>query len=248
VQNSGRLREAIREGRPIRDVTAQKHGPNQIQYGLSESREEPSEEPGLEVRRQRLLVSSEPIEREATMLRFEPGPDRSKLGSKEAVLASFKFLRNHGFDCVSAEPTFVRYERRRPPSERKLFVNVYHGRGSYELGVEIGPSDQERETISLPEIVKWAGAENAEKTEEFGRHVMFQVSSAEGVQKFVPKLAYLVQKYAAPFLEGDPEAYRAVLEERQRASVRYLNEDRLGEAREKAEAAWHVKDYTQVVN
>lgn len=64
------------------------------------------------------------------MGRFEPGPGRERLGFEAAVVENFAFLKEAGFECVRRECTFVRYESKR------VFVNVYHGRGSFELGVE----------------------------------------------------------------------------------------------------------------
>jgi hypothetical protein len=63
------------------------------------------------------------------MITFEPEKDRWKLGFKEAVLASFDYLRSYGLQCVQADVTYVRHD------STKVFVNVYHGRGSYEMNV-----------------------------------------------------------------------------------------------------------------
>jgi len=41
-------------------------------------------------------------------LRFEPGPNRWKLGFKDAVLKSFQFLRRYGYRRVRADVTFMR--------------------------------------------------------------------------------------------------------------------------------------------
>jgi hypothetical protein len=71
---------------------------------------------------------------------------------------------------------------------------------AFELGVEIGRLKEPNSKLTLYDIVAWAGVE---KAEGFGQHVAFQVSSREGVQEFVPKLAHLVQKYGAPFLKSD---------------------------------------------
>jgi hypothetical protein len=176
---------------------------------------------------------------------FEPGSDRCKLGFKEAVLASFDFLRSYGFGCVSAEPTLVRYETSGPLSGKDLFVNVYHGRGSYELGVEIGPRDRDQATLALPLIVEWA---SRQKGESLDQQTIFQASTREGVQQFVPKLAELVQKYATPFLEGDPAAYQSAADSLRRGSALCEKEMQLRRVREQADAAWHDKDYGQVVS
>jgi hypothetical protein len=76
---------------------------------------------------------------------------------------------------------------------------------------------------------------------------MFQVSSREGVQEFVPKLATLVKKYAIPFFRGDEDAYRTALESRAKQYADEVREGNLRVVRSKVDAAWQAKDYAQVV-
>jgi len=66
------------------------------------------------------------------MLKSEPEVNRRQLGFEEPVLSNFDFLRSHGLKLVESAPTLVRFE------SREVFVNLYHGRASYEIGVEIG--------------------------------------------------------------------------------------------------------------
>lgn len=173
------------------------------------------------------------------MLNKEPNPERAELGFKEAVLSSFKFLNDAGLRSVQQEMTFVRYE------SPEVFVNVYHGRASFELGVEIGRLKEPNSKLSLYDIVAWAGAE---KAEGLGQHVSFQVSSREGVQEFVPKMAALVEKHAAPFLRGDAAAFDSALEIQSERAKNYAKGVNLSHVRRKAEAAWQAKDYAQVVD
>jgi len=172
------------------------------------------------------------------MLNKDPSPDRARLGFQDAVLSSFKFLSEFGLRSIEEKTTFVRYESPR------VFVNIYHGRASFELGIEVGRLAEPNETLTLYDIVAWAGAETAER---FGQHVMFQVSSPEGVKEFVLKLALLLEKYGAPFLKGQDNAYRETQEIRSQAAIEYVNKMHFGDLRRKAEAAWHSKDYARVV-
>jgi hypothetical protein len=172
------------------------------------------------------------------MLQIDPSPKRAELGFRESVLANFRFLGDLGFHPVQEEVTLVRHE------SPTVFVNIYHGRASFELGVEIGGLREPSEKVTLYDIVAWAGALDAEG---FGQHVMFQVSSREGVQQFVPRLANLVQRYGTPFLMGDATAYTGVLEARSRAATDYERQVHLDDLRRRAEAAWNSKDFTQVV-
>jgi len=173
------------------------------------------------------------------MLNKEPSSDRARLGFEESVRSSFNFLIDLGLHLVDGKATFVRYE------SSEVFVNVYHGRASFELGLEIGRlKEPNEEKLTIYDIVAWAGAE---KAAGFGQHVMFQVSSPEGVREFVPKLAHMVQEYAIPFINGDATAYRDALEARARANTEYVKQVNLRQMRSRAEAAWHAKDYAQVV-
>ena len=172
------------------------------------------------------------------MLSKEPGPERAQLGFKDAVLANFKFLIDFGLHPVEEKVTLVRYE------SSEVFVNVFHGRASFELGLEIGRLKEPDAKLSIFDVVRWA---SAEKTDGLGQHVMFQVSSREGVQEFVPKLAEMVKKYAPPFLRGDEDAYRTALEFRAKGYAEEVNEGNLRVVRSKADAAWQAKDYAQVV-
>lgn len=172
------------------------------------------------------------------MLNKEPSPERARLGFKDAVLSSFKFLSQFGLRPVQEKVTFVRYE------SSQAFVNVYHGRASFELGVEVGRLTESDEKVTLYDIVACAGAE---KVEGFGHHVMFQVSSREGVREFVPKLARLLEKYGTSFLKAERDAYRAVSEARSHAAIDYEKQVNLRDVRRRVETAWHAKDYAQVV-
>lgn len=172
------------------------------------------------------------------MLNKEPGPERAQLGFKDAVLSHFKFLSDFGLHPVEEKVTFVRYE------SPLVFVNVYHGRASYELGAEIGKVKEPEKKLHIFSVVRWAGAE---KAEGLGQHVMFQVGSREGVQEFVPKLAALVRKYAIPLLRGDESAYHAALEFQAKQYANEVKEGNLRVLRSRADVAWHAKDYAQVI-
>jgi len=172
------------------------------------------------------------------MHKFEPGKDRWKLGFKETVLANFKFLRSSGFKPVTEDVTLVRYE------SKVAFVNVHHGRGSFEVGVEISRLDCPQK-YGLDYIVSWAG-KDAWEAEGFGRSTMFQVSNKEGVQNIVPKVARIVQKYGQPFLEGDTAFYVELAKANEHASLKFQREQIIGQIRKEAEAAWTAKDFARV--
>jgi hypothetical protein len=169
----------------------------------------------------------------------EPGSERERLGFREAVLKSFAFLSGYGLKVVQEESTFVRYE------SKIIFVNFYHGRASYEIGVEIGRLDRS-EKYGLTYIVSTAGKDAWEK-EGFGQSTMFQVSTIEGVLEFVPKVAELIKKYGCDFLRGDSIFYDQLERVNKRRAIEYTKRQNLDQIRKKAEAAWSRKDFSAVV-
>ena len=183
------------------------------------------------------------------MVRFEPGPNRWKLGFKDAVLKSFQFLRKYGYRRVRADVTFVRYETPWYSFKRRFYVNVYHARGSYEMGVEVGPKDSDPEMVNLPWILRWAGAPEADACfGDDGGKTMLSAETREAVQTLVPRMAELVQKYAGPFLRGDFEAFKSANAMIQRASDNHMEQiKRLAPMRGEANVAWEAKDFERVV-
>jgi hypothetical protein len=173
------------------------------------------------------------------MLDKEPAPDRANWGFMETVLNNFRFLEDSGFQPVERSITFIRYESPR------IFVNIYHGRTSFEMGVEIGRLREPNGKVTVNELIYSAGAEK--KPEGFDSHVMFQVTSRQGVEKFVPQLANLVKKYGPPFLCDDDTAYRSLRKAHVLATKTYEKEIKLRHIREKAEVAWRTKNYKKIV-
>jgi len=174
------------------------------------------------------------------MFKTDSGPDRERLRFEETVLASFDFLGSYGLKPKKKEPTFVRYE------SKKVFLNVYHGRSSFEIGLELGRRDRP-ERYGLGYIIASAG-KAAWEAEGFGHGTMFQVSSREGVQQLVPKVAGLLKKYGEPFLRGDPEFYDELAKANERASSEYTRRQLVERTRKDADTAWAGKQYARVVD
>ncbi len=172
------------------------------------------------------------------MLKKEPSPERARLGFKEAVLNSFEFLKDEDFHAVEQEITLVRYE------SDSVFINIFHGRSSFEMGVEIGRLNEPDKKLSLHDII---AAADSDKAEGAGCHGTFAVSSRKGVKELVPKLADLVIKYAMPFLHGDDAEFTSAFKLQSERWKAYVKEVNLRNIRKRAEAVWQEKDYDQVV-
>ncbi len=175
------------------------------------------------------------------MLNWEPSADRWKLGFKDVVVSNFAFLESYGLECVQAEATYVRYESSR------VFVVVSHGRGSYELNVEIGRHDGPRKDsgFRLDAVLGWKNA--PERKLVFRRTPLFESQTREGVQEMVPTMAALFRKYADPLLRGDESAFKSFDDYCTIESHRLGEHYRPGTTRWKADLAFQQKDWQQVI-
>lgn len=174
------------------------------------------------------------------MLKAQAGNERASLGFREAVIAAFSFLvDDFCFSCVSQYVTYVRYE------SDSVFLNVYHGRSSFELNVEIGERVNKRDMSENPftigEILKLVNPGEAKE------YRPYQASKAESVKKCVDELAHLVKTYANMALCGDHAFFQEVSGIRRQSSDELLRMWELNRVRREVETAWRDKNFRRVV-
>jgi hypothetical protein len=166
--------------------------------------------------------------------------ERDQFGFPEAVLNSFRFLvEDFGFLVVRQEATYLRFE------SDAVFVNVYHGRASYEVGVEIGELQKANKlserSFTLGEIIAMTNF-------EMGSNFRFyQATRPELIQNCVAETAGLVKGYSRAALIGDRNFFEGLSNIRSRISREYLKGMEMGRVRQDAEAAWREKNYEELV-
>lgn len=172
----------------------------------------------------------------------EPGPHRAGLRFVEAVKGSFEFLeRDFELRLVQSEPTFVRYE-----GDRR-FVNVFHGRASYELGVEIGRWVQvDGKVVEQKFALAYAVALSSDPTAVGFR--AFTASDAGAVARFEPQLAEWTREFVGPILVADDDtAFERMGAQADQESQLYQQAARAAILRRRAEAAWREHEFGGVV-
>ena len=165
---------------------------------------------------------------------------REQFGFPEAVLTSFRFLvEGFGFAVVTHETTYLRFE------SNAVFVNVYHGRASYEIGVEIGElkkaNNLSERSFTLGEIIAMTDYDRGSSFH------FYQAATPELIPKFVSETAEIVKAYSRSALIGDKSFFEGLGKVRSRISHEYLKSMEMGRVREEAEVAWHEKNYGQMV-
>lgn len=166
------------------------------------------------------------------------GPDREQLEFVGAARSWFGFLVDLGYEEIRAEPTYLRFER------ADSFVEVFHGRASYELGVGFGRwMDVDGEVVEqkfhigdvLPVLAPEATLTARTAT------------SREQVARFIEELASLAKLVAERLERAGLEAFDRISEAVERQSDEYLDGGRAARLRARAEDAWHRKDFALVI-
>jgi hypothetical protein len=173
----------------------------------------------------------------AEALTTMPTTDRHPLRFAEMVEENFSFLQEHEFKRLQSEPTFVRFESRRS------YVNVYHGRRSFEIGLEIGLLGAGSDEIphSMSEIIRLVEPEKLAEYRDYGAH------TAEDVAEGVRGLAARFRRYVDAGILDDAGFFERLRESHKAAVDDYWKKGELTQARRELDAAWHAKNYAKVV-
>lgn len=131
--------------------------------------------------------------------------ERRGLGFVEATRDVFAFVHPFGFRELSSEETIVRY------ASDRVFLNIYHGRSSYELGLEVGriESGDGARRHSMSALMR---ARNPEHAAQYRNRI---ATTREEVREGLGMLARDLNTYGEQALRGD-SAFFALLEQQQR--------------------------------
>jgi hypothetical protein len=158
---------------------------------------------------------------------------------EKQIAEAFSFLTtNYNLDIVSASPTIVRYE------SGSIFVNIYHGRTSHELGVEIGliaKEKSEEKAYVLSELMRLGGEK---KANEFMRPI---ADTPDKIQQGILIMSSLLEQYGHEALSGNSDIFEQLSIKRVHWNTRFANEIHVRQAREKADIAFQKKKFPEVV-
>lgn len=162
--------------------------------------------------------------------------DRADLYFPELVHKHFHFLGVQGFRCVKQDVTFVRFE------SSVLFVNIYHGRRSYEIGLEFGQpgnSDDEDNPYNISVLLELMESPIAKEYKSYMTHTL------DGVDDGLEKLARIFYENVK-YLE-DAKILKKLKIHRQIILEKYWQDIALEQMRRKLDEAWCAKDFHKVV-
>lgn len=121
-----------------------------------------------------------------------PGPDRAPLNFANLAKKDFAFLHDLGFVEIEASPTIVRYQK------GDIEIDVYHGRRSYEIGVELTHGGTR---YSLPDLIRVIDPQVAK------RYCTLTATTQEAVAEGLMRLGALAKRYCVQALQGNSEFF-----------------------------------------
>lgn len=159
------------------------------------------------------------------------------VGFQNAVLQSFKWLVDYRYRVVEEKSTFIRYEG---PSG---YVNVYHGRSSYEVGIEVGPPGKGVvSSYSMSELIRLSNIEEA----RIYRNPV--VTTMRSMNDFVDAQAQRLREYGQRVLTGDAGVWEELQQQKQQWAKDFATEVLLSQIRPEAERAFRDHDFKRVVD
>ena len=155
-------------------------------------------------------------------------PERTRLNFANVVERRLAFLAEFGFSQIESLPMLVRYKR------GDLDLNVYHGRRSLEIGLQIGHG---QERFSISELVRATDPVAAEKYRNPAATTAIELEAA------VDRVAELLRLFGKRALCDDPEFFVDLRRQRKSWSEAYALDVLADQIRPKAEAAFREGRY-----
>lgn len=172
---------------------------------------------------------NQPLESAVMSIGDKASGVQGRLGFIDLAQSAFAFLLRIGFEVVRREPTRLIFES---PS---VFVNVYHGRSSYQVGLEIGRLDDARHKYSLYEVLLALAPSEVEKA-------TCQTTDRGVLERCLSSIADVVERSCGSLLAGDAGAFEdlrlAVAPRRKAVTL----QAQFGAILDRADQAWEAKD------
>ena len=163
----------------------------------------------------------------------EAGRERNRLNFAHLVTQRFGFLSAFGFAVSESLPTIVRYRN------GDLELNLYHGRQSFEVGLQVEHGD---DCFSMSELIRSSDPAIAEQY----RNPM--ATTPDGLEAALDRLADLLRQYGEPALRNDPQFFSALRKQKTSWAEEYALDVLVEQTRPKADAAFRAGRYQEAAD
>jgi hypothetical protein len=161
---------------------------------------------------------------------------KTDFGFQKMVIELFSWLEDYGFSLIEEKSTIVKYEG------RFGYVNVYHGRSSYEVGIEIGPPGEEQKSnYSMSELIR---LREYEKAKNYRNPI---ATSEQTMRTAIFAQAEKLMMYGQRVFKGESKVWQELKQQRQNWSKEYAMDIMQSQVRQEVENYFHKKDYKRVI-
>ncbi len=161
--------------------------------------------------------------------------DKNLFHFDKEVLFHFSFLKEKGFSCRDHNESFVRFE------SLFIFINIYHGRMSYEIGLEIEDVNCNA-VYALSELLRITDNATADSYRKYS------ATTAQAVAKGVEQLAEIFCRCVRTGVLEDDKLFSRLRKQREILANKLSIETRLDEARRQSEIAWKNKRFDEFID
>lgn len=162
------------------------------------------------------------------------GCGEGRLGFARLAQRAFDFLLPLGFEVVRKEGTFLRFE------SPTVFVNVYHGRFSYQVGLELGRVES-GEMYSLHELLAAIAPGEVKRAR-------CQTTDSRVLDRCLSAIAEIVDRECRPLLAGDASAFDSLRAAIAPARTAVTLKAQFGALLDRADRAWEAKDFREALD
>lgn len=162
---------------------------------------------------------------------------REDLGFAREVLSSFSFIEAYNYSVNEEHETLVGY--------RGTFgyINIYHGRSSYEIGIHVyPPNEYPKDGYSMSELMRLIDAEKAKKYRNPIAMTPFDVN------KYVKEQAQRFEKYGQRILSGDSSIWPELMQQKQKWAEEYATNMLLSQSRIEAKVSFRKHNLQRVID
>ena len=152
---------------------------------------------------------------------------QGRLGFTESAQSTFAFLTEFGLNVVRTEATLVRLE------SAEVFVQVFHGRSSYQVGLELGRVGR-GEWYSLYEVLSALAPAMVERAR-------CQTREADVLRTCLESIAQVLRTSCQPLLAGDDDAFAELDSVASRMRRTATLDAQFGPVIERADRAWEAR-------
>jgi hypothetical protein len=160
---------------------------------------------------------------------------RQELNFLEEAKSAFQYLENYGYKISYEDITLLTYEGLLGK------IVIFHGRSSYEIGIEIYPPNDKKNVFYLTDII---GIKNDNLARQYYNPT---ITKKKDMKIFLEKQANILREYGERIFNGDTSIWKELEGYNKKRVDLYWDSIKMSTLREKANIAFKEKNYNAFI-